>query len=66
MEARGKAGFHRHLSVADDELARTVSLQLRSRLIDGSTGEFRLSVCENARQLELDRIFFQRNRNSGV
>jgi hypothetical protein len=40
MEARGKAGFHRHLSVADDELARPVSLQLRSRLIDETAGGF--------------------------
>ena len=35
---------HRFLSVADDELARPVSLQLRSHLIDESDGDFRLTA----------------------
>jgi hypothetical protein len=34
--------FDGDLSVADDELARPVSLQLRSRSVEGSAGEFRL------------------------
>jgi hypothetical protein len=34
--------LHHNLSVADDELAGPVSLQLRSHQIDGSEGDFRL------------------------